>query len=108
MTDTTVRLFARRQARTGPVWLQLDLGPEAHIKSITLAEGGPGGNVWHTHGLGLTLDGFLGAVVPFGPFFAGVRAGGEFAVLGRFSSATGLFRPRWIVEALATLGVGFF
>ncbi len=33
LTDMTVRLFARRQARTGPIWLQLDLGPEAHIES---------------------------------------------------------------------------
>ena len=107
VTDTPVRLFARRQARTGPVWLQLDLGPEAHIKSITLTEGYPGGGARRTHGLGLTLDGFVGAVVPFGRFFAGARAGAAYA-LKEPQDSLDLFRPRWIAEALATFGVGFF
>jgi hypothetical protein len=110
VTDTTVRLFSRRQARTGPVWLQLDLGPEAHIKSITLTEGGgpPGGGVVsHSHRLGLTLDGFVGAVIPFGRFFAGAHAGAAYA-LREPQDSSDLFRPRWIAEALATFGVGFF
>jgi len=101
--DLTFRLFARGQASAGPIWLQLDIGPAAHATNGVLGE--PQGA--NDNRLLWSMDGFVGAVVPFGPFFAGVRAGGEFAVLGRSSSANQAIGP-WSTEALATFGVGWF
>lgn len=100
--DLTFRLFARGQASMGPIWLQLDVGPAAHATNGVIGQS-PGTSddrlLW-------SMDGFLGAVVPFGPFFAGVRAGGEFAVMGRFASPSSGVGP-WNAEALATFGVGW-
>ena len=87
----------------GPIWLQLDVGPAAHPTNGFFADP-PGANdsraLW-------SLDGFLGAVVPFGPFFAGVRAGGEFGMIGHLASTSSDVGP-WNTEALATFGVGWF
>jgi hypothetical protein len=73
LTDLTVRLFVRRQARTGPVLLQLD---------------------------------FLGAVVPFGRFFAGARAGGAYTMRTP-NGTSGPLGGAWMGEAMATIGVGW-
>jgi hypothetical protein len=100
--DLTFRLFARGQASMGPIWLQLDVGPAAHATNSALGQ--PQGT--NDNRLFWSLDSFLGAVVPLGPFFAGVRAGGELAVMGRSSASSGI--GPWSTEALATFGVGWF
>ena len=97
-TDLTLRLFARAQALDGPMWLQFDLGPAAHVTD----DGFDGSRRWFW-----SLDTFAGIVVPFGRFFAGVRAGGEYAVIGRFSRS-GASDGRWNLEGLVTAGVGWF
>jgi hypothetical protein len=96
--DRTLRLFARAQAARGPVWFQLDLGPAAHATNDVFGES----SRWFW-----SLDGFAGAVVPFGRFFAGVRAGGEYAVIGRFATANAI-DARWNIQALATAGLSWF
>jgi hypothetical protein len=93
-----LRLFARAQAARGPVWFQLDLGPAAHATNDVFGES----SRWFW-----SLDGFAGAVVPFGRFFAGVRAGGEYAVIGRFATANAI-DARWNIQALATAGLSWF
>jgi hypothetical protein len=96
--DLTLRLFARGQATGGPIRLQLDLGPAAHATDDVFVES------WRWF---WSIDSFAGIVVPFGRFFAGVRGGGEYAVIGRFATVNGT-DARWNVEALATAGVGWF
>ena len=101
--DLTARLFARAQAPVGPIWLQLDLGPEAHAVSGFVADPErPSEHRWFW-----SLDGFAGAVVPFGRFFAGARAGGAYLVTGRFASLNPI-GGAWSAEAQATAGVGWF
>jgi len=97
-TDLTLRPFARAQAIDGPMWLQFDLGPAAHATN----DGFDGSWRWFW-----SLDAFAGIVVPFGRFFAGVRAGGEYAVIGRFGSLVAN-DGRWNLEGLVTTGVGWF
>jgi hypothetical protein len=97
-TDLMLRLFARAQAIDGPVWIQLDLGPAAHATNDVFDES------WRWF---WSLDTFAGIVVPFGRFFAGVRGGGEYAVIGHFSSSVAT-DGRWNLEALVTTGVGWF
>jgi hypothetical protein len=97
-------LFARRQARLGPIWVQLDLGPEAYLGR---ADQTSGRQRFASYGMVGFLDGFLGAVVPLGRFFAGARAGAAYVVTGPFASANP-FTGTWSTEALATAGVGWF
>ena len=102
-SEIAFRPFVRGQARVGTLWLQLDLGPEAH----GLEWGAPPAFVlgederWYW-----SLDGLLGAVIPFGRFFAGARVG----VSEQITRGTGqgpIGDPR-NGEALVVVGVGGF
>ncbi len=101
-SDIAFRPFARGQARVGPLWLQLDLGPEAHVidRDFT-TESDSGLERWYW-----SLDGFVGAVVPFGRFFAGARVGASEQITGRHGP--GPIGDPWNSEALVTVGVGGF
>ena len=101
--DSTLRLFARGQARVAPIWLQLDLGPELHSAS-RVVDGPTLGDEQRGH---WSLDGFVGAVVPFGHFFAGARVGGGY-LLTRRGMPANPFGGAWSGEVLATVGVGWF
>ncbi len=102
-SDLTLRLFARGQVRIGPIWLQLDLGPEAHVMSRAFDEADRSSE----RRLHWSIDSFAGAVVPFGRFFAGARAGGSYLLTGRLAP-TNPTGGTWNGEALATVGVGWF
>jgi hypothetical protein len=104
MNDLTLRLFARGQVRLAPIWLQLDLGPAIHFMSGAAGDGtteSPADRRLH-----LSADGYIGAMIPFGRFFAGARAGGSYLLSGRGAdtSPTG---ATWSREALLALGAAF-
>jgi hypothetical protein len=92
--DTSLGFFARGRWPLAPLQLELDLGASEHVLT---ASGHAGVSALGAHAE-LTLDGTLGAVWPFGRYFAGARAGGGYA-----PSARSL--PSFSPQALITLGV---
>jgi len=109
--DLAFGAFARAQRRVGPLVLQLDLGPTAHLVS---AASGP--TQHHTQ---LSIDALGGAVWTFGRFVAGARLGVVYVPLADQDALPAannvpapfaelpLSLPRWNGEALLTLGATF-
>jgi hypothetical protein len=105
--DLTLRLFARARPDLawllGPVHLELDTGPGLHVNGRDMPDSMSGARTtdWRLH---LSVDGVLGAVVPFGRFFAGARAGASYRVT---PLREGDGPSRWSGQALLTFGAGF-
>jgi hypothetical protein len=106
--DVTVRLFARGRLQLSAVRLELDLGPAAHIVAHDVAASTDGGRSETERHLRMSASGSLGAVVPFGRFFAGARVGGFYLLTEPASGGGGGSGSPWRGEALATFGAGFF
>jgi hypothetical protein len=102
--DLTVRLFARGRLRLPALWLQLDAGPAAHVVSSDMSAGG--GSTVHDRRLELSADAAVGAVVPFGRFFAGLRGGASYRIATDRMQPAPAVNP-WAAEGLFALGVGF-
>jgi hypothetical protein len=103
-SDITLRLFARGQLRLAPVWIQLDLGPALHIVTRNSDDSAP--DPITERRLHLSTDAFIGAVIPFGRFYAGARAGLSYLVSGRLAD-TNPAGATWSGEGLLTFGAGF-
>jgi hypothetical protein len=102
-SEIAFRPFVRGQAGVGPLWLQLDLGPEVH----GLARGAaPSFLFGENERWYWSLDGFLGAVIPFGRLFAGARVGVSEQMSGR--GGEGPIGDPWNGEALVVVGAGRF
>jgi hypothetical protein len=104
-SDLTVRLFARGQVDVWRLRLQLDLGPTGHVLTSHFPMPPPTSALTRRT-LGYAVDAAIGAVVPWGRFFAGARAGLSYSLtepapLGWMPSS------RWGAQAVAVLGVGF-
>jgi hypothetical protein len=104
-SDLTVRLFALGRLRLPALWLQLDVGPAAHVVSSDMPTGG-GGPTMHDRRLELSADGAVGAIVPFGRFFAGLRGGASYRIATDRMQPAPIVNP-WAAEGLFALGVGF-
>jgi hypothetical protein len=106
--DLTLRLFARARPDLawllGPVHLELDAGPGLHVSSREMPDPMGGGGRTTDRRLHLSVDGALGAVVPFDRFFAGARAGASYRVT---PLREGDGPSRWSGQALLTFGAGF-
>jgi hypothetical protein len=101
VNDLALGLSARGRLRFQNLWLELDLGPSAHVLSVETGPSAP-------RRTDLSLDARAGAVMPLGRTLVGIRAGG-FAMLTSAttvpSGATPVELPRWNGEALLTFGV---
>ena len=104
--DLAFGLLARGQRRVGPLVLQLDLGPTAHLVS---AASGP-----TQHRTQLSIDALVGAVWTFGRFTAGARLGVVYVPLADVDAVPvsvgfmlPLSLPPWNGEALLTFGATF-
>lgn len=93
VTDVAVRALARLRAPLQPLWVDLDLGPSLHFLSIDQGSS-------TARGTQLSLDALAGAILPLGPYFAGVRAGAIFVPAP--SAAPSL--PRWSGEVHLIFG----
>jgi hypothetical protein len=103
-SDLTVRLFARGRLLLSPLWLQLDVGPAAHVVSNDVPAGGA--PAMHDRRLDLSADAAVGVVVPFGRFFAGLRGGASYRIATTRMEPAPAVNP-WAAEGLFALGVGF-
>jgi hypothetical protein len=93
VTDVAVRAHARLRVPLRPLWLDLDVGPAAHFLSVDLG-------ATTSRRTQLSLDALVGAILPLGPYFTGVRAG---ALLVPSPSAAPSL-PRWSGEAYLIFG----
>lgn len=71
VTDVAVRAHARVRVPLRPLWLDLDVGPSVHFVSLDLGAA-------TSRRTQLSLDALVGAILPLGPYFAGLRAGALF------------------------------
>jgi hypothetical protein len=96
LSDLTLGLTARGRLRLQAPWLELALGPSAHLLSVASGAAAP-------RRTDVSLDAHASANLPLGRALVGVRAGG-FAMLGSPTSSD-VQLPRWNGEALLTLGL---
>jgi hypothetical protein len=93
LSDLTLGLTARGRVRLQAPWLELALGPSAHVLS---GAGAP-------QQTELSLDAQVSANLPIGPTLVGARVGGFAMLTSPTASDTQL--PRWNGEALLTFGL---
>ena len=103
-SDIALGLFARGALRLSRLWLQLDLGPAGHLFTQELPDLLAGDTIHRR--LRPSVDGAIGAVVPFGRFFGGLRFRASYLVSASPLRADPVRGP-WGGEGLFTLGAGF-
>jgi hypothetical protein len=94
VSDVALRALARGRLQARPLWLELDLGPSAHLLSGDVGPAVARRTV-------LSLDALAGVVLPLGAYFAGVRAGALFVPAPAFAAPA---LPRWTGEAMLIFG----
>jgi hypothetical protein len=105
VNDVAIELCAHGRLPLAPLWLwlELELGPSAHVLSVDAGPPAP-------RRTELALDALGGVVVPFGHTVVGLRAGGFYVLTSPSAAAGGVTPaalPRWNAEAMLTVGLAF-